>query len=144
MTEAREMLGTFAIPIPLDVDQVAAVIEAAVTCAQSCVSCADADLVEEGVDDMRRCVALDQSCADVCETTARFLSRPSQWDEFVVHRLLRACARTCADCAEECAKHAAHHRHCAICERTCRACEKACEDLLSTEAFEELEKLAGG
>jgi hypothetical protein len=40
--------------------------------------------------------------------------------------------------------HAAHHQHCAICERACRACERACGVLLEAEAFEALEKLAGG
>ena len=96
--DTREMLTTFRVAIPLDLDAVAAVIDACLNCAQSCTSCADADLAEDDVDDLRRCVALDASCADLCETTARILSRPAQWDQFVVHRLLQACARLCADC----------------------------------------------
>jgi uncharacterized membrane protein len=142
--DTREMLTTFRVAIPLDLDAVAAAIDACLNCAQSCTSCADADLVEDDVDDLRRCVALDASCADLCETTARILSRPAQWDQFVIHRLLQACARLCADCAEECAHHAAHHRHCAICERACRVCERACNELLEAEDFVELQKLAGG
>jgi hypothetical protein len=50
----------------------------------------------------------------------------------------------CSDCAEECERHAAHHRHCAICAKACRACARACGELLEAEAFQELEKLAGG
>ncbi|HTX32794.1 MAG TPA: four-helix bundle copper-binding protein [Solirubrobacteraceae bacterium] len=142
--DTREMLASFRIPIPLGIDEVATVIDACLNCAQSCTSCADADLLEDDVDEMRRCAALDASCADLCETTARILSRPGQWDEFVVHRLLQACARVCDACAEECARHAAHHRHCAICEKACRACERACNELLEGEAFTELQKLAGG
>lgn len=144
MTYTREMLATFATPVPLDVEEVAGAIDACLSCEQACISCADADLEEEEVGDLRRCIALDSSCADLCGVTARLLSRPSQWDEFVIHRSLQACARVCANCAEECARHAAHHRHCAICQRACRACEQACNVLLEAEAFAELQKLAGG
>lgn len=144
MTHTKEMLETFAAPIPLGLDEVAAAIDACLDCAQSCTSCADADLLEPDVEDLRRCVALDQTCADVCEVTARVLSRPGQEDRFATHRLLQACVRVCENCADECAKHAAHHRHCAICERTCRVCVQACNALLDTEAFEELQNLAGG
>jgi uncharacterized membrane protein len=142
--DTREMLASFPLPIPLGIDEVAAVIDACLNCAQACTSCADADLLEQDVEDMRRCVALDVSCADLCETTARILSRPGQWDDFVVHRLLQACARLCDACADECARHAPHHRHCAICEKACRVCERACNELLQAEDFAELQKLAGG
>lgn len=138
------MLASFRVPIPFGLDEVAAVIDTSLNCAQSCTSCADADLLEEDLDDLRRCVALNLSCADVCGTTARVLSRPGYPDHLAVHRLVHACARLCAECAEECARHAEHHRHCAICERACRACERSCNDLLETEAFTELQKLAGG
>jgi hypothetical protein len=143
MTDTREMLDTSPRGVPLDADQVAAAIDACLNCVQACTGCADADLAEDDVEDLRDCIALDQRCADVCGLTARTLSRPSHWDEFVAHRLLQACVRACSTCAEECARHAAHHRHCAICEKVCRACERACQDLLDTEAFGELQKLAG-
>src|SRR5436305_11341551 len=143
MTDTRAMLETFSTPIPLGLDEVAAAIDACLNCEQACVSCADADLEEPDVEDLRRCVALDQSCADVCGVTARLLSRPAHWDEFVAHRVLQACVRVCANCAEECAHHAHHQPHCTVCERACRACEQACKALLDTEAFEELQKLSG-
>jgi hypothetical protein len=143
MTDTREMLEASPASIGLDVAEVAAAIDAALNCVQTCTSCADSDLVEEDVAEMRRCIALCRNCADVCGITAQALSRPAYSDRFVLHRLLQACVRLCAACAEECARHAAHHRHCAICERTCRACEHACNTLLEAEAFEELEKLAG-
>jgi uncharacterized membrane protein len=143
MTHTREMLETFSPPISLGVSETAAAIDACLDSLQACTACADADLGEDDVDEMRTCIALDLTCADVCDVTARALSRPGHWDRYVVHRLLQACVRTCANCAEECARHAAHHRHCAICEKACRACERACNDLLETEAFQELQKLAG-
>jgi hypothetical protein len=144
MTDTRDMLDTFSTPLTVDPDQLAAAIDACLNCEQTCISCADADIGEEDVDELRTCIALDQNCADVCAVTARVLSRPAHWDRLLVHRLLQACTRVCALCADECAKHAAHHRHCAICERACRACVVACDALLESEAFEELQKIAGG
>jgi hypothetical protein len=144
MTDTREMLGTFSTPIRLGVDDVAAAIDACLNCVQACTTCADADLSEHDVNEMRECIALDHNCADVCDVTARLLSRPAHWNPFVVHRLLQACVRVCDDCAEECARHADHHRHCATCGRVCRVCVAACNALLDTEAFEDLQKLAGG
>ena len=144
MTDTREMLDASPASIPFGVAEVAAAIDACLNCLQTCTSCADADLAEEDVQELSTCAALCLSCADVCDVTARMLSRPAHWDHFVVHRSLQACVRSCTSSAEECARHAQHHRHCAICERSCRACAKACTELLDTEAFEELEKLAGG
>jgi hypothetical protein len=138
------MLEASPAEIALGLDDVAAAIDACLTCVQVCSSCADSDLAEPEVQGMRRCIALDQTCADVCGVTARILSRPAQWNEFVAHRLLQACTRACTECADECAKHADHHRHCAICEKACRACAYACGVLLDTEAFAELQNLAGG
>jgi hypothetical protein len=144
MTHAREMLDASPRGVPLGAADVAAAIDACLNCAQSCTSCADADLVEDDVAQLRACIALCVDCADVCELVARILSRPAQSDHIVVHRLLHACVRECSLCADECARHAEHHRHCATCAQACRVCEVACRTLLDAEAFTELEKLAGG
>jgi len=143
MTHAREMLDAVPGVIKFGVTEVAAAVDACLDCVQACTSCADADLVEEDVDELRACIALDRNCADVCGVTARILSRPAHWDGYVVHRLLQACVRVCTACAEECQRHAEHHRHCAICAEVCLACVRACSALLDTEGFEELQKLAG-
>ena len=145
MSHAREMID--AAPASADFfdpDDLAAAIDACLDCLQSCTACADADLAEDDVADLRTCIGLCNDCADVCGTTARVLSRQARYDTYLVHRLLHACVRACASCAEECERHAAHHRHCAICLETCRACEQACRKLLDAEAFEELQALAGG
>jgi hypothetical protein len=144
MTHTREMLEASPVEITLDIGDVADAIDACLTCAQSCTACADSDLAEPEVESMRRCISLDQDCADLCEAAARLLSRPAHWNEFVLHRVLQACVRACTDCAEECAMHAAHHRHCALCEKACRACARACGVVLEDEAFVELQKIAGG
>jgi uncharacterized membrane protein len=137
------MLDASPTGVPLGAAETASAIEACLTCVQSCTSCANADLFEADVAEMRACIALCTDCADVCGLVVRILSRPGQSDQVVAHRLLQACIRQCALCAEECASHAEHHRHCAICAKACRACEAACRALLDAEALEELEKLAG-
>ena len=139
MTETRDMLEASPAAVPAGVGEVAAAIDACLKCVQSCASCSDADLAEDNVADMATCSALCLACADVCDVTARLLSRSAHWDRFVVHRLLQACVRSCTSSADECHRHAPHHRHCAICEKICRACIEACNALLDTAAFRDQE-----
>lgn len=143
MTYTKEMLDAEPTDVPIGTEDVAAAIDTCLSCLQACTSCADADLAEPDVGDLARCAALCLTCADVCDVTARLLSRPAHWELFVVHRSLQACVRTCTDSADECAKHAHHHRHCAVCEKVCRECIQACEALLEAETFAELNRLAG-
>jgi hypothetical protein len=138
MTYTREMLDASPSSAPFDADAVAAAIDACVECFQTCTSCADADLAEDHIEELRTCIALCMTCADACEVTARVLSRTAHFDHFVAHRLLQACVHTCTSCAEECARHAAHHRHCAICEKVCRACIQVCSALLDGDLFQDV------
>ena len=143
MTDTEEILATVPTGVPLSTKDVAAAIDACLTCVQTCTTCANADIAEEDVDELRRCAALCINCADVCDVTARVLSRPAHSDQFMVHRLLEACVRACENSAEECARHAHHHRHCAICEKVCTVCAQACVALLGTQTVDEAEDLAG-
>lgn len=136
MTDTREMLEASPTGVPVDVADVAAAIDACLSCVQSCTSCADSDLAEDDVAEMSTCIARCVACADVCWITARMLSRPAHWDRLVIAPLLEACVRVCTSCAEECARHAHHHRHCAVCERVCRACVAACTVLLEADALQ--------
>jgi hypothetical protein len=133
VTDTKDMIETVPGGVPLGAEPVAAAIDACLRCVQSCTTCANADLVEDDVAEMRTCIARCLNCADVCEATARLLSRPADSEPAVVQLLLQACVRTCASCADECARHAQHHRHCAICENVCRACVEACTALLDGE-----------
>ena len=144
MTTTREVLETSPAGVPLGAEAVADAIDACLACVQVCTTCADADLAEPDAAEMSRCIALCIESADVCGLVARVLSRPAHADHFVVHRLLQACVKACTSSAEECALHAEHHRHCALCARVCRACAHECSELLDAEAFNELQKLAGG
>ena len=133
MTNTRQMLEASPKPVPRELEEVAAAIDACLNCVQTCTACADSDLIEDDVRAMRACIALCQTCADICHVTARVLSRPGQWDHGVMRPLLEACIHACTACGEECARHAEHHRHCAICAEACRTCSKACGALLDAE-----------
>ena len=130
MTDTEEILDAAPTGVPLNTKDVAAAIDACLKCVQTCTTCANADLGEADAGEMSVCAALCITCADVCDVTARVLSRPTQWDDVIVEHLLQACVRACENSAEECARHAHHHRHCAICEQVCRACIQACRALL--------------
>lgn len=140
----REMLEAAPRTWGLDVGELAAAIDACGDCAVTCVACADSCLAEDDVGSLRGCIATSLNCADVCEASARVLSRQSHDDVTLVQRLLEACVRACTTCAQECARHAEHHAHCAVCAEACRTCEQACRRLLEAEALSELRALAGG
>jgi hypothetical protein len=144
MTDTTDMLGAVPTDIPLDATDVAAAIDSCLQCVQACITCADADLVEPDFAEMRDCIVLCLNSAELCNVTARVLSRPAHWDQFVVDRLLQACVRACTKSAEECARHAQHHRHCAVCAKVCRECVYACSELLDDDTLAQLENIAGG
>jgi hypothetical protein len=144
MSHARELLDTRPAPGGVDLDELSAAIEACLDVAQACTSCADADLAEEDVAELRMCIGLCSDCADVCAAAARVLSRQIEYDRGLVQRLLETCVRACSSCADECDRHADHHAHCRICAESCRRCERQCGRLLGAEAFQQLEMPAGG
>jgi hypothetical protein len=102
-------------------------VEEAISCARSCTACADACLGEADINALRRCIRLNLDCADVCDATARVLSRQTADEAGVGRILLAACIGACRLCAEECARHE-HHEHCLICADACRRCAAACQE----------------
>ena len=99
-------------------------VAACLECEQACVACADACLGEKQVMDLRRCIRLNQDCADICGVTARVASRLFERDTAMLSAQLEACMRACATCGTECHRHASHHEHCKICSEACRRCEE--------------------
>lgn len=114
----------------------AGAIEALTACAQTCTSCADACLGErEHLNELVRCIRLTLDCADVCDATARVLTRQTETERTVVRSLLDACAEICRVCGEECERHAEMGmEHCRICAEACRRCEQACREAINTIA----------
>lgn len=130
-TITKAMLDTYPAEINLDRAKLAAAIDSLISCAEACTACADACLSERSVGDLAKCVRTNMDCADICETTARVLSRHTGYDANISRSLLDACAMACRSCGDECALHAEMHEHCRMCAQACRECEQVCLDLLA-------------
>jgi Domain of Unknown Function (DUF326) len=130
MSYARQMLDTYPRTITVDADLLAATIDAISDCAQACAADVDADLSEQDLAEMVRCIRLCLDCTDVCTATLGVLSRLAEYDPSATRPLLEACAATCKTCGDECERHAPHHAHCRVCAEACRRCERACRQLL--------------
>ena len=129
MSYARQLLDSYQGTVNADVTLLAAAIDAISDCAQACIADTDADLGEQDVTEMVRCIRLCQDCTDVCTATAAIISRPADYDPDVARPLLQACAAICKSCGDECERHA-HMQHCRVCAEACRRCEQACRELL--------------
>lgn len=129
--KASRMLETYPKSMNLDLTLLARVIETVVECSQVCSACADACLSEDAVADLRKCIRTNLDCADVCDATARVLSRHTGYDANISAALLEACIAACRACGDECEQHAGTHEHCRVCAEACRASEAVCGELLS-------------
>jgi hypothetical protein len=129
-----EMLRTYPADLgDIDRDALVKCIEECLACAQTCTACADACLSE--ADDqlpmLRKCIRANLDCADICEVTARVLSRHTGYDANITREVLQACATVCRSCGDECGQHASMHEHCRVCAEQCRRCEEACITLIN-------------
>jgi uncharacterized membrane protein len=130
MSYARQLLDSYPSTLNADAGTLAATLDALSDCAQACAADADADLAEQNLAEMVKCIRLCLDCTDVCTATLAVVSRQGDYDPAVTRPLLEACVATCKSCGDECARHAPHHEHCRVCEQACRRCEQACQELL--------------
>jgi len=114
----------------VDVDVLAAAIDAMNDCAQACTADNAADLGEHDLAEMVRCIRLCLDCTDVCTAAAGVTSRLVSYDPGVLRPLLESCVAICRGCGDECERHAAMP-HCRVCAVACRRCEQACLELLT-------------
>jgi hypothetical protein len=131
MSHARQMLDTYPRTLDVDADLLAGTIDALSDCAQACIADTDANLSEQDLAEMVRCIRLCLDCTDVCTATVAVISRLAEYDPGTTRPLLEACAAISKSCGDECEQHAPHHEHCRVCAEACRRCEQACRDLLS-------------
>ena len=129
-TDVSELLATHPRPSEVDREVLARCIADCYDCARSCTICADADLAEEDVAEMRRCTRLCLDSADVCIATGRMVSRQTEHEPETARAQVEACQHSCAACAEECERHAQHQEHCRLSAESCRRCEAACAAML--------------
>jgi hypothetical protein len=100
-------------------------------CGQACTACAGADLGEQMIADLVKCARLNLDCADVCETTAKVLSRQTGYDLDLTRAVVQACAQACKVSGDECDRHAQMHEHCRVCAELCHRCQQVCEEVLA-------------
>ena len=131
MSYARQMLDTYPRAWTIDADVLAAAIDALSDCTQACHADNAADLSEQNVTEMVRCIRLCLDCVDVCTATVGVLSRQAEYDAGLTRPLLEACVAICKSCGDECERHARMHEHCRVCGDACRRCERACRELLA-------------
>jgi hypothetical protein len=130
MSYARQLLDSYPHTVTGDADVLADAIDALSACAQACTADTDADLSEQNVTEMIKCIRLCLDCTDVCTAAIGVTSRPAGYDANVAKPLLEACVAICKSCGDECERHAQMHAHCRICAEACRRCEQACQRLL--------------
>jgi len=137
MNHAKLMLQTYPRPVQINMSVLADCIKACYDCAQSCTVGADAALGEEDLRKLSRGIRLCQDCADICETTARILSRQTDPDWKVVRKQLELCEVACRTCGQALINLGARREYFRECAEFCFACESACSgvsDVLPVEA----------
>ncbi|WP_036478176.1 four-helix bundle copper-binding protein [Nesterenkonia sp. AN1] len=105
-------------------------IQACADAALACTSCADACLAEDAVAELRTTIRLAHDAADMCTTTARFLSRLTETDGNLLKTILMLCRDFATTFAMEAERHADQYEHCTLAAAACRRCEEACQRLL--------------
>ena len=132
MTHALPMLETYPAEININKTQLASAIEALTACAQACTACADACMSEKTamLPTLMKCVRDNLDCADVCDTTARVLSRHTGYDANLSRQQVLAAIQATKTCGDTCSEHAQMHEHCRICADACRTAEQALTSLL--------------
>jgi hypothetical protein len=128
---AMTMLDTYPGAAVLDKQLLTRCIETCLECGQASTACADADLGEQMVADLVRCTRLNLDCADMCQTTARVLTRQTGYDRDLTRAVVQACVQACEVSGDECDRHAQMHEHCRVCAEVCHRCQRVCEEMLA-------------
>jgi hypothetical protein len=129
-TLSKEILEAHPSPAQIDREVLAACIDECLGCEQTCTACADGSVAEEDVSELRRSIRLCLDCADVCDATARVLTRQTEYVAETARAQVSSCRAMCEVCAEECERHADHHEHHRICAAECRRCIETCDAVL--------------
>lgn len=98
-------------------------IDACSKCVQICQECLNMCLQEDDVRKRMNCIKTLQDCAEICSTTACFMSRGSG----NIKHIWNACAIICDQCSSECGIFS--DNHCQACADTCRQCADECRNM---------------
>lgn len=100
------------------------IIDTCYDCATECLHCQNACLEEDNVNEMIRCIKLDNDCATICLVAATMMAGGSEFAK----QVSQLCSSLCDACAEECEKHS-NMEHCKKCAEKCRKCAEACREI---------------
>ncbi|MDD7794091.1 four-helix bundle copper-binding protein [Clostridium sp. 'White wine YQ'] len=89
-------------------------------CAQICNECLNLCLHESDVKSRIDCIRTLQDCAEICTTSACFMSRGSG----SIKEICNLCAVICEKCIVECEMH--DDEHCKTCANICSQCADEC------------------
>ncbi len=98
-------------------------IDACMKCAQACNECFKACLNEADVGARARCISTLVDCAELCQMSAAYMTRDSQFAQAICGM----CADVCERCAQECAMF--KDSHCQECAQICRDCAAECRKM---------------
>ncbi len=94
-------------------------------CVQICQECINLCLQEGNVRERMYCIKTLQDCAEICSTSACFMSRGSGH----IREICTVCAAICESCAKECSTFS--DNHCQTCADICRQCASECRSMLN-------------
>src|SRR5215470_10849556 len=95
VTHTMPALGSHSGASKIDATKLADTLDMLHECARTCTADADADLREQHVADLVKCIRLCLDCADVCGATATVITRQTEFDPNAIAPLLEACATMC-------------------------------------------------
>lgn len=133
MSYAYRMLSTYSSDTDSDQQSTAQIIDALTDCAQACTACVDAGLSGDlsSLSDLPNTLRFLLDCADICETTARVLSRRTSYDTRISRLQAAAALAAVRACADALAEQTGAGDAFGLCERICRQMETLLEPMVS-------------
>ncbi len=98
------------------------------SCVQECLRCMNHCLNMGGDHAAYDHQCVMQDCADICQTTARYLCRESPR----IEQACTVCAQICHHCAVSCSRLSEDDDQMDACVRSCNACEEACREIAAS------------
>src|SRR5262249_37162589 len=80
MSYARPMLDSYPLTVNANASVLAAAIDAISDCAQACTADTDADLSEQNLAEMVKCIGLCLECTNICTAAGGIISRLAEYD----------------------------------------------------------------
>ena len=129
MTATREVLESVTTESPVDLDKLAAAVEALLETERTTTACAGAMVGEGQASEFVDAIRADLDTVDIVHAARSVLTRFVGANVAVVRSELNAAVAACERSNAECGRHAEHHAHCRLCASATSACITACRDL---------------